>query len=125
VSCFWATMAEEEEQYFTIDDLLAEDDAQQLQSGGAIRSVREAGVQTSNSWSNHLKQLHSSGANRRRPADLHRAARQTAAETEASLRAEILAAEARADRAEDSSRALRDEKLVIIVLEPREQSCNL
>eukprot|EP01043_Picozoa_sp_COSAG02_P057428 COSAG02_NODE_6971_length_3258_cov_2.134853_1_plen_526_part_00 len=102
-------MAEEEEQYFTIDDLLAEDDGQQVQTGGAIRSVREAAVQTSEPWSNHLKQARSAKTNRQRTDELHRAARKTAAETEASLRSEILAAQARADRAEDSSRALRDE----------------
>ena len=60
-------MAEqEEEQYLTIDDLLAEDDGQQLQSGGAIRSVREVAVQTTNPWSNHLRQARSARVNRHR-----------------------------------------------------------
>lgn len=66
-------------------------------------------MQTSEPWSNHLKQVRSSRTNRQRTEDLHRVARKTAVETEASLRSEILAAQARADRAEDASRALRDE----------------
>ena len=103
---------EEEEQYFTIDDLLADDDGQQVQAGGLIKSVREAAVQTTDAWSNHLKQAKSARTNRRRPgADEYRSAtaRKTAAETEASLRSEIVAAQARAERAEESSRTLRDE----------------
>jgi hypothetical protein len=103
---------EEEEQYFTIDDLLADDDGQQVQAGGLIKSVREAAVQTTDAWSNHLKQAKAARTNRRRPgADEYRSAtaRKTAAETEASLRSEIVAAQARAERAEESSRTLRDE----------------
>ena len=97
---------EEEEQYFTIDDLLADDDGQQVQAGGLIKSVREAAVQTTDAWSNHLKQAKSARTNRRRPgADEYRSAtaRKTAAETEASLRSEIVAAQARAERSARSA----------------------
>lgn len=99
---------EEEENYFTIDDLLNESgDGQQVQSGGTIKSVRDASVQTSSAWSNHLKM--SDKANRKAEVYRNATVKQSREETEASLRSEITSATTRAERAEEVSRMQRDE----------------
>ena len=101
--------SDEEEQYFTIDDLLAEE-GDTSQAAGAIGEARgrSASTQTTTAWHNHLR----GGTGSRKDSFVELAASQapSAAAVAQSLRTEVAQARARAERAEARATELRAEQ---------------